>query len=81
MKLSLKLIKSFIPSEYFDASKLNGACLTKNSYHMFCGIKGVEYFLRTNSDNPLLKILGETFEVTYVGHWYWHYSEYTIRSK
>jgi hypothetical protein len=81
MKLSIKLIKSYIPSDYFDGSKLKGVSLTKNSYNLFCNIKGEEYTLLTDSSNPLLDILSKTFEIKYVKHFYWHYSEYTIKSK
>jgi len=81
MKLSIKLIKSYIPRGYFDGSKLNGVSLTTNSYDLFCKTKGEEYILRTSSSNPLIGILSKTFEITYVRHWYAHYSEYTLKSK
>lgn len=81
MKLTKKLIKSYIPEEYFDGSKLKGLSLLKNSYSLSCNIKGEEYRLLTDSSNPLISILSEIFEVKYVRHFYWHYSEYTIKSK
>ena len=81
MKLSKKLIKSHIPSEYFDGSRLKGLSLTRNSYSLSCNTRGEEYRLLTDSSNPLLGLLSESFQVKYVKHFWWHWSEYTIRLK
>jgi hypothetical protein len=81
MQLSIKLIKSYIPIEYFDGSKLNGISLIPNSYDLFCLTKGKEYILRTNSTNPLIDLLSKIFDVKYIKHFWWHYSEYTIKIK
>lgn len=81
MKLSKKIIKSYIPEKFSDGSNLNGVSLEKNSYDLFCEIIGEEYILRTSSDNPLIAILSKIFEVRYVRHWFAHYSEYLIMSK
>jgi hypothetical protein len=81
MKLTKKLIKSHIPNGYRDGSKLNGILLEHGSYDLFEKVRGEEYIFRTNSSNPLIKILRETFEVKYVRPWWGHYDEYTIRLK
>lgn len=80
-KLTKKLIKSQIPNKFFDGSKLNGVSLTKNSYDLFCDKKYKSYILRTTIDNPLIDILQKKFEVTYIRHWWLHYSEFIIKNK
>lgn len=66
---------------FFDGSKLDGVSLEKNYYDLFCRIKGEEYILRTERNNPLISILSEIFDVKYVRPWFAHYSEYLIKSK
>lgn len=80
-KLTKKVIKSVIPTSFFDGSKLNGVSLVTNSYDLFCKIRYKEYILRTTYDNPLIEILKEYFNVKHNGHWWGHYDEFIITHK
>ena len=79
MKISKKIIKSYIPENYFDGSKLKGISLRKDSYDLHRGED--EFILRTTFDNPLVEILSEYFDITYNGRFYMHYHTYLIKEK
>jgi len=79
MKISKKIIKSYIPENYFDGSKLNGISLSKESYNLHRHEDG--FILRTTFNNPLVKILSDHFDVIYKGVFYMHYHTYLIKEK
>jgi len=82
MKLSVKLIKSFIPkSEFYNGSKLKGISLIENSYDLFYSNYDNTFIFRTSISNPLIKILSEHFDVIYKRYYYAHYHEFVIKEK
>lgn len=81
MRLTLKLIRSYIPKEYYDGTKLKGISLTKNSYNLFYSYYDKNIYFRTSIDNPLIGILRDKFDIIYIRPFYFHYHEYIIKSK
>ena len=80
MKLTIRNIKKLCP-DYFDSSKLNGVSLTENAYSISTNTVFKEYYLLTNGDNPMLKILSKYFNIVNIGHFYLHWNRYVIRPK
>lgn len=81
MKLTKSLIKSYIPEDYIDGTKLNGISLEHKSYSMFCIVMYKKYMIRTSLDNEVIDILRNTFNVKYIEIYWGHYHEYHITLK